>query len=86
MKAVKMNAVVDKNHTIVLRVPEDVAEGPAEVIVLLREESSVPRGSVAADPEAWIRGFKSWVAAHDPSLPVLPKEALRREEIYKERA
>ncbi len=38
MRAIKLYSRVEKDHTLSLRLPEDVAEGPAEVIVLVPEE------------------------------------------------
>jgi hypothetical protein len=35
MRAIKLQAHVEKNHTLSLRLPADVREGPAEVIVLV---------------------------------------------------
>ena len=35
MRAIKFQAHVEKNHTLSLRLPTDVREGPAEVIVLV---------------------------------------------------
>lgn len=39
MKAVKLDAQIQPDHTLRLQLPEDVAEGPAEVIVLVPEET-----------------------------------------------
>ena len=40
MRAVKLPAQVTSDHTLLLQLPEDIGEGPAEVIVLVadREE------------------------------------------------
>lgn len=35
MRAIKLNAQVTSDHVLHLRLPEDVEEGPAEVIVLV---------------------------------------------------
>jgi hypothetical protein len=37
MRAIKLQAQVDKDHTLHLHLPQDVREGPAEVIVLVQE-------------------------------------------------
>jgi hypothetical protein len=37
MRAVKVEGRVQSDHTLRVRLPEDVEEGPAEVIVLLPE-------------------------------------------------
>lgn len=34
MRAIKLHGHIEKDHTLSLRLPEDVAEGPAEVIIL----------------------------------------------------
>ena len=48
MRAVKVPAQVTRNHTLHLQLPEDIGEGPAEVIVLLAD----PEDGRAAQPEA----------------------------------
>ena len=48
MRAVKVPAQVRSDHTLHLRLPEDIGEGPAEVIVLLAE----PEDGEPAQPEA----------------------------------
>lgn len=40
MRAIKMKALVGSDHTVHLKLPDDVGEGPAEVIVLVDEVSS----------------------------------------------
>jgi hypothetical protein len=35
MRAIKLQAHIEKDHTVSLQLPEDVREGPAEVIVLV---------------------------------------------------
>jgi hypothetical protein len=42
MRAIKLNTHVAKDRTLRLKLPEDVQEGPAEVIVLVREETERP--------------------------------------------
>ena len=42
MRAIKLYSRVAKDHTLSLRLPEDVAEGPAEVIVLVPEDRERP--------------------------------------------
>jgi hypothetical protein len=37
MRAVRLPAQVTKEHTLLLQLPEDIREGPAEVIVLVPE-------------------------------------------------
>ncbi|HEX9944128.1 MAG TPA: hypothetical protein VGG03_19115 [Thermoanaerobaculia bacterium] len=42
MRAIKLNTHVAKDHTLRLTLPEDVREGPAEVIVLVPESTDQP--------------------------------------------
>lgn len=42
MRAIKLNTHVAKDHTVRLTLPEDVREGPAEVIVLVPEGADQP--------------------------------------------
>jgi hypothetical protein len=37
MRAIKLQTHVDRDHMLRIRLPEDVREGPAEVIVLVPE-------------------------------------------------
>lgn len=37
MRSIKLHGYIEKDHTLNLRLPEDVAEGPVEVIVLVPE-------------------------------------------------
>jgi hypothetical protein len=39
MRAVKIAAAVSKDHTLYLELPEEIGEGPAEVIVLVRDSA-----------------------------------------------
>ena len=41
MKAIKLGTQVPKDRTLTLRLPEDVADGPKDVIVLLSEPGRV---------------------------------------------
>ena len=38
MRAIKLHSRIEKDHTLSVRLPEDVAEGPVEVIVLVPED------------------------------------------------
>ncbi len=46
MRAIKLQALVEKDHTVSLRLPEDVGEGPAEVIVLVPDPTPKPAHSL----------------------------------------
>lgn len=47
MRAIKLQTQVEKDHTLSVKLPEDVAEGPAEVIVLVPEPAERPGHSLA---------------------------------------
>jgi hypothetical protein len=49
MRALKLPARITENHDLYIELPEDVGEGPAEVIVLLPE--SAEEG--ARQPSGW---------------------------------
>ncbi|HEX6899907.1 MAG TPA: hypothetical protein VF789_09340 [Thermoanaerobaculia bacterium] len=38
MRAIKLHGRIEKDHTLSLRLPEVVAEGPVEVIILVPED------------------------------------------------
>jgi hypothetical protein len=38
VRAIQLQSRVEKDHTLRLRLPEDILEGPAEVIVLVPEQ------------------------------------------------
>jgi hypothetical protein len=46
MRVIKLQAYVQKDHTVSLRLPDDVGEGPAEVIVFVRDLASKPTHSL----------------------------------------
>jgi hypothetical protein len=46
MRAIKLHSYVEEDHTLNLRLPEDVREGPAEVIVLVPDEPGAPAHSL----------------------------------------
>ena len=47
MRAIKLQTQVEKDHTLRLTLPEDVEEGPAEVIVLVPEAVERSRHTLA---------------------------------------
>ncbi len=51
MRAVKLPAQVNKDHTLHLQLPEEIREGPAEVIVLVPEPTAddQPEGASLED-------------------------------------
>ena len=46
MRALKLNGRISHDHTLRVSVSPEVPEGPAEVIVLLPEESQEPDGTL----------------------------------------
>ena len=46
MRAIKLQTHVAKDRTLHLQLPEDVHEGPAEVIVLVPEQAARPAHSL----------------------------------------
>ncbi len=66
MRAFKVRGHVEKDHTLSLKLPEDVPEGPAEVIVLIPERVSKPAHS--------LNDFLDRLAGH-------PRQVLSKDEI-----
>jgi hypothetical protein len=74
----------DPKH-IELEEPVPDVQGPVEVTVRpIEGEQKVPLFE-SLSAEEWINQFHEWLDSHDPNLPVLPDEALRRESIYDDR-
>jgi hypothetical protein len=63
MRAIKLYSRVEKNRTLSVRLPDDVAEGPAEVIVLVPENRQPSSRPLVDELDA--------IALHCASLPVL---------------
>lgn len=75
MLAHRLKIVIPENHEITLRLPDDLPPGAAEIIVLSDPSAaSVPAGTV----ETWLESL----SANVPDAPVIPLEALRRENLY----
>lgn len=68
MRAIKLHSRVEKDHTLSLRLPEDVAEGPAEVIVLVPEDRE-QSGRPLADDLDQIALHCSRLPVRDPRTP-----------------
>lgn len=47
MRAIKLNARVTRGHTLHLELPDDIEEGPAEVIVLVEGSEKASVGTKA---------------------------------------
>ena len=67
MRAIKLQTHVDRDHIVRLKLPEDVQEGPAEVIVLVPE-------AVSETPAPSLRDFLA-------DLALRPRKTRSREEI-----
>jgi hypothetical protein len=79
MYAYKSRVIVPPSHEVVLRLPPDVPEGEAEVIVLTTDQP-------AATPTA-VQNFDDWLdelLEEVPSTASVPLEALRRENLYED--
>lgn len=71
--------------TVDLEEPVTDLQGSVEV-TLRRLDSAQERPLCETlSPEEWKKMFHTWLDSHDPKLPVLPEEALRRESIYEGR-
>ena len=62
MRALKVEARINADHTLQVQLPEDTEEGWAEVIVLLPERSS-PRAAPTDDVFAFITALPSGTRA-----------------------
>jgi hypothetical protein len=47
MRAIKLQTHIGKDHTLSVKLPEDMAEGPAEIIVLVQEPAKRAGHSLA---------------------------------------
>jgi hypothetical protein len=72
-------------RTIELDEPAGNVEAEVEVIVRPIEAGRKAPLYDSLGAEEWIAQFHAWLDAHDPDLPVLSEEALRREGIYEDR-
>jgi hypothetical protein len=72
VRAVTATAVVRPDHTLTVQVPEDIAPGSHQVVVVLDEEAPGPQQQA----EFWMK----W-KAHDVGLAE-PSMTFRREDIY----
>jgi hypothetical protein len=78
--------MVKDERTIELDEPVRDMQGPVEVTVRpLGSSRHAPPLCETLPAEEWKNVFHAWLDSHDPELPVLPDEALRRESIYEGR-
>jgi hypothetical protein len=69
-----MKVLIPESHEVVLHLPSDVPAGAAEIIVLAEGEPRATELRV----EEWLNDLARGV----PPSPVIPLEALRRENMY----
>jgi len=73
------------SKTIELDEPMRGIQGPVEVTVRPVVSSERAPLCETLPPDEWKKMFHAWLESHDPNVPVLPDEALRRESIYEDR-
>ena len=75
MYAHRIRITVPENHEITVRLPSDVPQGEAELIVLTESPAKPASGErIKTWLDTWIRTL--------PDSPAIPLEALRRENLY----
>ncbi len=80
-----LRGTVRDEKTIELDEPMPDMQGPVEVTVRPVAPAQKAPLCETLSPEEWKKTFHAWLDSHDPDLPVLPDEALRRESIYEDR-
>lgn len=75
MLAHRMKIVIPDSREVILRLPQDLPSGAAEVIVFA---DSIESTTHTSNIDAWLTDLASGV----PESPVLPLDALRRENMY----
>ena len=68
-----------------IELDEPVNDFRGLVEVTLRPVRAAAPSPAPSAEQAWEAAFDAWVAGHDPSLPVLEPESLRREALYEDR-
>jgi hypothetical protein len=71
VRAIKLQGYIDSNHTMHLQLPADLAEGPAEVIVLVAERD-VQRQSRPGSLQEFLQQLK------EADIPRRSKEEIDR--------
>jgi hypothetical protein len=69
-----MKITIPESHEVVLRLPSDVPPGEAEIIVLAKGRP----GTADQHVDEWLRKLAEGI----PPSPVIPLDALRRENLY----
>jgi hypothetical protein len=80
-----LRGTVRDEKTIELDEPVYDMQGRVEVTLRPVAPSEQAPLCETLSPEEWKKMFHAWLDSHDPNLPVLPDEALRRESIYEDR-
>ena len=80
-----LRGTVRDEKTIELDEPVLDMQGRVEVTLRPVAPSEQAPLCETLSPEEWKKMFHSWLDSHDPNLPILPDEALRRESIYEDR-
>jgi hypothetical protein len=80
-----LRGTVKDEKTIELDEPVRDMRGPVEVTVRPVAPSKKAPLCETLSPEEWQKMLHAWLDSHNPDLPVLPDEALRRESIYEDR-
>lgn len=80
-----LRGTVKDGKTIELDEPVRDVRGPVGVTVRPIEASRQPPLCETLSAAEWKKMFHAWLDSHDPNLPVLSDEALRRESIYGDR-
>ncbi len=53
--------------------------------VAAKEADALSTPPTITGRKEWKKAFNEWIESHDPNTPVLPEEAMRRENIYPDR-
>jgi hypothetical protein len=72
-------------RTVELEEPVHDLQGPVEVTLRPLDSAQEKPLCETLSPEEWKKMFHAWIESHDPNLPILPDEALRREAMYEDR-
>lgn len=84
-KAYVVRGHLKGSRQIELDEPVRDLDGPVEVTVRPLQTAKKPPLYESLSPEEWEVALREWIESHDPNLPVLPAEALRRESMYEEK-
>lgn len=80
MYAFKSRIKIQNDRKLVIKLPSDMPEGDAEVIVLT--ENSKRSNEINTNPVAIINRLDEWIN-QVPPVPCIPLESIDRSELYK---